>query len=216
MWGVAVTQGNGRSTGRRRVVERNGIVFAPGDAIGPAIIDEGLVRLCEYLPNGQRVVIGFGFPGELIGTEFHAPTLTAEAATEVLLRTWPAGHEGFETPEARALAAPLRRMGASAAIRAYRHPDARVAAFLLDLADRGLDRTWDLPISRSDLADYLILSVHTLSRVIARLQRSGIVARGRGNRLTILRISDLRAIVEEAMSPTDAGLFGTLHSGIVH
>ena len=209
-------QGNGKSTERRRVVQRNGIIFPQGEVCRvPAIIEEGLVRLCDYLPDGQRVVLGFAFPGELIGMDVYSPTVTTEAATSVLLRAWPGGNAGFETAEARALTDALRRLNASVAVRARRQLEARVAAFLVNLVDRDNDSVWDLPVSRSDLADHLVLSVHTVSRVISTLQRFGIVARARGKKLTILDLDQLRNVAGEGMPPPRDAVFA-LQSEMSH
>lgn len=52
----------------------------------------------------------------------------------------------------------------------------RVAAFLLDMFERqcGLER-FELPMSRTDIADYLGLSLETVSRVFTRLRGQGIM-----------------------------------------
>ncbi|WP_457300465.1 helix-turn-helix domain-containing protein, partial [Phyllobacterium sp. P5_D12] len=53
----------------------------------------------------------------------------------------------------------------------------RVAAFLLDLAERqgGLERV-ELPMSRMDIGDYLGLTIETVSRVFSKLKDKGIIA----------------------------------------
>jgi CRP-like cAMP-binding protein len=55
----------------------------------------------------------------------------------------------------------------------------KVAAFLLHLAKRLAGQPTDhltLPISRYDIADYLALSVETVSRALTSLKRSGVIA----------------------------------------
>lgn len=208
---------NGRSVQRRRVVERNGVIFRQGEESRiPTIVDEGLVRLCDYLPDGQRVVIAFVFPGELIGTELYSTNVTVEAVTRVLLRAWPGGNTGFETAEAEALIKAMHQLNAAAAVRAHRQLEARVAAFLIDMIDRGVSNAWHLPISRSDLADHLILSVHTLSRVMTNLQRSGVISRTRARGLKIIDLDRLRGIADEGMPPLSDTLSPALPYGITH
>ena len=53
----------------------------------------------------------------------------------------------------------------------------RIATFLLDMADR-LSRSGDmeLPMSRQDIADYLGLTIETVSRTLTQLERDGFIA----------------------------------------
>jgi CRP/FNR family nitrogen fixation transcriptional regulator len=53
----------------------------------------------------------------------------------------------------------------------------RLAAFLLDLAERqgGLEQL-ELPMSRLDIADYLGLTIETVSRTLTRLKAKGIIS----------------------------------------
>jgi CRP-like cAMP-binding protein len=61
----------------------------------------------------------------------------------------------------------------------------RVAAFLLDMDARLNSHGWiDLPMPRRDIADYLGLTIETVSRVFTNLARTKVIA-----------ISDVRRIV---------------------
>jgi CRP/FNR family nitrogen fixation transcriptional regulator len=52
----------------------------------------------------------------------------------------------------------------------------RVAAFLLEMSQRqgGLPQV-ELPMSRTDIADYLSLTIETVSRVLSRLKQKGVI-----------------------------------------
>lgn len=53
----------------------------------------------------------------------------------------------------------------------------RVAAFLLQLAGRVVaKRELDLPMSRADIADYLGLTIETVSRAFSEFKRSAAIA----------------------------------------
>lgn len=53
----------------------------------------------------------------------------------------------------------------------------RVAGFLLEMAERNLGASeFDLPISRQDIADYLGLTIETVSRRVTQLENSGAIA----------------------------------------
>src|SRR5262245_17055411 len=63
----------------------------------------------------------------------------------------------------------------------------RVASFLLDLSKRTRTQTsLELPMSHQDIADYLGLTIETVSRMVTQMENSGIIARGRSSRNLIL------------------------------
>jgi CRP/FNR family nitrogen fixation transcriptional regulator len=73
----------------------------------------------------------------------------------------------------------------------------RVAAFLLDMAERqgGLER-FDLPMSRSDIGDYLGLTIETVSRVFSKLKEKGIIRLPNLRSVEVVRWQALRNLSE--------------------
>jgi CRP/FNR family nitrogen fixation transcriptional regulator len=71
----------------------------------------------------------------------------------------------------------------------------RVAGFLVDMDER-MRRTGDLelPMTRRDIADYLGLTIETVSRIMSQLQSKGIVERSRARHLKVQRRSSLKAL----------------------
>ena len=60
----------------------------------------------------------------------------------------------------------------------------RVATFLLGIAERrDAVRAIDLPMSRSDIADYLGLTIETVCRVLSAFKRAGAIAIPQPNRI---------------------------------
>ena len=52
----------------------------------------------------------------------------------------------------------------------------KIATFLIDLAERSPDGDHvELPMSRTDIADYLGLTIETVSRSLTQLEREGII-----------------------------------------
>ena len=86
----------------------------------------------------------------------------------------------------------ITRLGRTAA-------DERVATFLLDTARRtGADAVTpveiDLPLGRLDIADYLGLTVETVSRRVSKLNRDGLISMMGPHRIILRRLRGLRAI----------------------
>jgi CRP/FNR family nitrogen fixation transcriptional regulator len=71
----------------------------------------------------------------------------------------------------------------------------RVAAFLLDLAERqgGLE-SFELPMSRLDIADYLGLTIETVSRTLTRFKAKGIISLPSLRRVEIRRWGPLQQL----------------------
>lgn len=166
------------------------LVFAQGDAAGRVFsLSEGVVRIYKLLQDGRRQVVGFALPGDFLGLtlgETHA--LTAEAIEPSLACAFP--RAAFRQMIDGNLVA-LRRMNQLVSTElAAAHErmmmlgrytaEEKMAAFLLNwrerLRARGQGaRTVALPMSRRDIADFLGLTIETVSRTFTRLERGGVV-----------------------------------------
>ncbi len=154
-------------------------IYAPGQkARGLYRIEYGAVRLYHMLSDGRRQVIAFCLAGETFGFEA-TPTHSffAEAMTSTGVRTYHFTANGKDQAELLGLA--LRGMlSAQKHILVIGRQTAveRVAGFIVDIAERqgGLEH-FDLPMSRLDIADYLGLTIETVSRVFAKLRQSGLI-----------------------------------------
>ena len=73
----------------------------------------------------------------------------------------------------------------------------RVASFLLEIADRrGSVRTIELPMSRTDIADYLGLTIETVCRLLSALKREGVIAIPDAHRIELRDRDALEAVCE--------------------
>ena len=145
----------------------------------------GVVRTTRLSDDGRRQIGGFHYAGDLIGIEdganhlFSAEALTncsvlairrrtleAEAArdTEIAHLLWTAGSRRL-----REMQTHLVQIGRKSAIE-------RVAAVLADLAGRSGRDEVDLPMSRQDIADYLSLTIETVSRMFSQLQARKVIS----------------------------------------
>jgi CRP/FNR family nitrogen fixation transcriptional regulator len=143
----------------------------------------GAVRGFRVLSDGRRQICDFYLPGDIFGIEQGAEhRITAEALTDTILvvaRRSILGHEndGIAARRLWGLAMiELRRSQDHALTLGRRSAGERVAGFLVDMADRiGDGEHAELPMSRQDMADYLGLSIETVSRTLTQMQISGLI-----------------------------------------
>lgn len=160
---------------------------------------EGVVRLYRMLSDGRRVMVGFLFPGDLLGVSWQQErSFTAEAVSGVRLQRVP--RSAFFDSIARTAGTGHTRRGHSRdemcaaqdqmTMLLRRSADERVAAFLTFVADRNgtaivKGAEVHLAMPRIDIADYLGLSMETVSRSISKLRDRGIIRLNGPSRLLI-------------------------------
>jgi CRP/FNR family transcriptional regulator, anaerobic regulatory protein len=150
---------------------------------------KGEVKTFCALSSGRRRVTAFLFPGDLMGlAENGRYTSTAQAITELttyrlplaaldpVLRSDPALEHGFLCKLCNDLCAAQ----AHAITLGRRDAHGKLAMFLHELAaNRPLASAVPtrvfLPMTRSDVADYLGLSLEAVTRSFRKLQRGGII-----------------------------------------
>ena len=154
----------------------------------------GAVRTYKVLNDGRRQISSFYLPGEIFGLEVGGEhTFSAEAVADskilVIRRSAVVALAGRDKEVARQ----LWRMTATELQRAHDHimlliktAQERVAGFLLEMAARSPDAgEVDLPMSRQDIADYLGLTIETVSRMVTQLERSGTIALATSRRVVL-------------------------------
>ena len=145
----------------------------------------GTVRTYKVLNDGRRQIGAFYLPGDIFGLEVgDAHTFSAEAIIDskilVIKRSSVVSLAARESDVARQ----LWRMTASELQRVQDHimlliktAQERVAGFLLEMAARTpAGNEIDLPMSRQDIADYLGLTIETVSRTLTQLEHSAAIA----------------------------------------
>jgi CRP-like cAMP-binding protein len=169
-------------------------------------IVSGSVRTCKILSDGRRQINGFYLPGDLFGFEqgeVHRLTAEAIVNTKVIMfrrrqlarlattnvdvacQLWSMTAKSLQHAEAHMLL-----LGRRTALE-------RVAAFIMEM-DARLGRTGsiELPMSRRDIADYLGLTLETVSRSMSQLQSGRAMALSGARRL-VLDKRMMNAVVED-------------------
>jgi CRP/FNR family transcriptional regulator, anaerobic regulatory protein len=165
-------------------------VFAQEDMSFPLFsLVDGVIRLYKLLPDGRRQIVGFALPGDFLGmTTADRHGFSADAIGPVTVCQF------AQAPFARFSAdklSLLRRINAFViqelnrardhmVLLGRRSAEEKVAAFLVGWRDRlaelrGAADTVPLPMSRQDIADYLGLTIETVSRTFTKLERDGVI-----------------------------------------
>lgn len=168
-------------------------IFYEGDlATHVYNLTSGVLRLSKLLPDGRRQIAGFLFPGDFLGiTMEDEHAFTAEAITPSTLCQFPRAR--FDTfvdthphLERRLYAIAAHELAAArqqVVLLGRKTAAERVASFLLMLDARRASVCRDagpkgdiiLPMSRSDIADYLGLRIETISRELTELKASRLI-----------------------------------------
>ena len=145
----------------------------------------GAVRTYKVLSDGRRQIGGFYLPGDIFGLEVGDDhTFSAEAITECKVLVIKRSSLVSLAARDGEVAHQLWTMAAAELQRAQDHimlliktAQERVAGFLLEMAARTPSgNSVDLAMSRQDIADYLGLTIETVSRTLTQLENSAAIA----------------------------------------
>ena len=170
-------------------------------------VTSGVVRLTRLLTDGRRQVIAFGYPGDIVGFPADGVHHTdCEALSETRLQPYrracledgacdPVLHRALLQSALREISAMqdhFMMLGRKSAAE-------KVASFLSVLADRvgeevGAYKQFKLPMSRSDIADFLGLTTETVSRTFTQLRKSKIIAIENIQTIVLLRPTALSGL----------------------
>ncbi|HMA50406.1 MAG TPA: helix-turn-helix domain-containing protein [Magnetospirillaceae bacterium] len=190
LFGESVCLGLGRQAGHLmpanpiQHLPAGELLFSEGDKAESVFeVLSGMVRLYKLLPDGRRQVTGFLTAGQLLGLAPEGTCVfTADTITEVSLCRYK--RDAFERMidevpgfARRLLAVTSHELHAAQdqmVLLGRKSASEKVATFLLMLPARQDDI--DVPMTRGDIADYLGLTVETVSRTLTRLRQDGLIA----------------------------------------
>jgi len=183
--------------GVRLSLARGDTLYAEDDAATDWFyVVSGVLRTCRYLPDGHRQVTGFHFAEDVVGLEAPTRRTSAEAVTDVVLtRLDRSLLDGMAAPALEAQKVLLSALDAAEGrieLLGLRSASERVAGFLLRM--NGLtdgDGYIYLPMGRADIADYLALTVETVSRTLSLLARRKLLSFRGPQRVLLLNRAQL-------------------------
>lgn len=144
----------------------------------------GTVRTYKVLSDGRRQIGAFYLPGDVFGLETgDEHTFSAEAIVDsnilIIKRSTLNALAARDNDVARQLWAltgqELKRVQDHILL-LIKTAQERVASFLLEMAARmSCDKAFELPMSRQDIADYLGLTIETVSRTLTHLENAAAI-----------------------------------------
>lgn len=145
----------------------------------------GAVRTYRMLDDGRRQISAFYLPGDVFGVEAGDVHLSsAETISDAQILVAKRSAVMARAEHERSLARQLWMLTVRELQRVQEHSlaliksaEERVAGFLLEMAGRNTSgAAVELPMSRQDIADYLGLTIETVSRTFTQFVQSGTIA----------------------------------------
>jgi len=191
------------------------------DFVGSVVT--GILTLTQTMEDGRRQMVGLLLPSDFVGRPGRACAAYDVTATsdvvmccfrkrpfeEMMLRTPSLGNRLLqmtldELDAAREWMLLLGRKTAREKIASLIAIIARRDS-ALKLRNTGNDLTFDLPLTREAMADYLGLTLETVSRQVSALRRDGVIVLAGKRQITI---PDFDRLMEETGDDSDGGYPG--------
>ena len=170
----------------------------------------GAIKAFKLLPDGRQQIVGFLFPGNFIGSVTHdVNRCFSEALSPVEMCVFP--YSGLqklmhEMPNLERQLLKQARDDLDLAqewmlLLGRKTAQERVATFLLLLATKAIPFggdgvSIDLPMNRTEIADYLGLTIETVSRHFSKLRNAGMIDIDNNRQVTIKSRAHLVATAE--------------------
>jgi CRP/FNR family nitrogen fixation transcriptional regulator len=177
-------------------------IFAEGDDTDVFYkVISGVVRVCKFLNDGRRQIAAFHVEGDVFGIELGTDRLlSAEAVSNCTLIVYRRRNieqlaSKDETVSRQMFQFAMQNLSQAmghSLLLARRGAAEKVAAFLLDWQARsGEKNIIHLAMTRQEIADYLGLTIETVSRSFSQFERDGLIA--------LLNTRDLRVLNTDAL-----------------
>jgi CRP/FNR family transcriptional regulator, nitrogen fixation regulation protein len=204
-WALPDRERDAGPTGIPMSFARNSEIYGEAEPAGLIyLVVSGVVRASKLLPDGRRQISAFHMAGDLFGFEpDEVRHFSAEAVvpTKLVAFKW----QGLIAAGVRS-GAFIREL-LHVTMKGLRHTQEqllligrknaleRVAAFVLEMGNRTGNRgVVELAMPRHDIADYLGLTLETVSRMFAELRSLGTIELDGARRVCVLDLEQLTAL----------------------
>ena len=199
-----------------RGVEAKELLFAEGDPLSYVYrVETGAVALYRVLADGRRQVMGFAYPGDIVGLgidDEYGMNAQAVKPTRVRCLSLASLRQAATTDPALGLKlyeAMARELAATRDLMlttGQRSAMERVAGFLMALSKRnqrnGQDPSnFELPMTRTDIGDFLSLTIETVSRTFTKLKSMRLIELPQSNCVKLVNVNALEELAAGGEHP---------------
>lgn len=196
---------------KRRHIADKGHVYSEGEPRTHVYkVVSGTICLYRMLEDGRRQVINFAFAGDVVGLgSGRLESCNAQAVSATQVCCLPIAKLMAAAKANNQIAAGLYEALSREIVVAQEHlmclgqrgATERVATFLVTLSRRNEMRgtasnVVHLPMSRADIADFLGITIETVSRTLTKLKEQGLIEIEQITTLHLIQISKLIALAE--------------------
>lgn len=191
----------------RDFVEPGRVLFHQGQpTVHQLRLSEGCIALSQTLADGRRQIVDIIGPGGLVGIALGEKNrMTAETLSYCYIERQ---HADDVAEIYTAIGEAMKRIEAHTVLLGRKTAPERVASAILDLSERfsrpqragSESRVFNLYLGRGDLADWLGLSLETVSRCFTKLKRAQLIDFDEPEIVTLLNLPVLQAIADGAAS----------------
>ena len=203
--GTAALDALGEVVGTSPPMDKGEYLYRAGDTAGAwFVVRSGVYKTINDTADGEEYVTGFYYPGEILGLEGaargrfeeSAVSLGSATACTVMIDSLPKIWALGASQSILQLIAEHERTEKALRINmSQSRADVRIAGFLKLLMERterlGFDpTTLAMPMSRTDLANHLGLTLECVSRILSKWRKAGVIDTDRQT-LRVLRPDEL-------------------------
>ncbi|MGI9235622.1 MAG: Crp/Fnr family transcriptional regulator, partial [Woeseiaceae bacterium] len=172
-----------------RTLEPHSYLFDQySEARGVYVLEQGVIMIERSSAAGRRQILGFSYPGDFVGlTHNDFFEYSVQSLTKARVREFPIREFSRLSDISPELKANVNRIGGGVFSHTIdqvfalgqKRAHERVCYLLVEIRNRRVgpdENTVELAMTRQDIADYLGLTMETVSRAIRRLKSDGIIA----------------------------------------
>jgi CRP-like cAMP-binding protein len=186
-------------------------LFFEGDEVSHFYeILDGVMCIYKLLPDGRRHVMSFGFSGDLIALSTHGEhkfsaeviePLTVRCIPKAMLATAINDNPDFARKVIDAATSELAEARDQVLTVSRRSAIERIASFLMGISRRNAKQGEDasvlkLPMTRLDIADFLGLTLETVSRTISKLKKMRVIDLPHSSLVVVRDMEELELLAE--------------------
>lgn len=195
---------------RKKPVQKSQIIFQSGDPLKAIYaIRSGTIKSYTISENGEEQITAFHLPGDLVGFDAimdmkhvgFAQALETSMICEIpfeILDDLAGKMPKIRQQIMRLMSSEIKTDQEMILLLSKMSAEEKLAAFLVNLSDRYFARGFSakefrLTMTRGDIGNYLGLTIETISRLLGRFQKSGMIS-VQGKYITINRMDELKEL----------------------